>query len=161
MTRREFAKLPAFGAAGASALAAQQNVRQSAPAKGLPNIIFVMADQMTPFMTGPYGQKAAHTPNLDALARAGTVFENAYCNSPLCVPSRMSMFAGRLPSRIGAYDNASEFPCHTPTMMHYLRRAGHHTAVSGKTHFIGADQLHGFDDRLTPCIFPADFTDRK
>src|SRR5579862_9207327 len=104
MTRREFAKLPAFGAAGA--LAAQQNVRQSAqPRKGPPNIIFVMADQMTPFMTGPYGQKAAHTPHIDALARMGTVFENAYCNSPLCVPSRMSMFAGRLPSRIGAYDN--------------------------------------------------------
>jgi choline-sulfatase len=155
MTRREFAKLPAFGAAGATALAAQQPARQSR--RGPPNIIFFMADQMTPFMTGPYGQKAAHTPNLDALARAGTVFENAYCNSPLCVPSRMSMFTGLLPSRIAAYDNASEFPCHAPTIMHYLRRAGYRTAVSGKTHFIGADQLHGFDDRLTPCIFPADF----
>jgi choline-sulfatase len=156
MTRREFTRLPVSGAAAATAFAAQQPASQGR--KGLPNIIFVMADQMTPFMTGPYGQKIARTPNLDALARAGTVFENAYCNSPLCVPSRMSMFAGRLPSRIGAYDNASEFPCHSPTMMHYLRRAGYRTAVAGKTHFIGADQLHGFDDRLTPCIFPADFT---
>jgi choline-sulfatase len=153
MTRREFARLPVLGAAGAAQLGAQQS-----PRKGLPNIIFVMADQMTPFMTGPYGQKVAHTPHLDALARMGTVFENAYCNSPLCVPSRMSMFAGRLPSRIGAYDNASEFPCRTPTFLHYLRRAGYQTAVTGKTHFIGADQLHGFNDRLTPCIFPADFS---
>jgi len=153
MTRREFAKLPALGVAGSAAAAAQPQ-----PRAGLPNIIFVMADQMTPFMTGPYGQKVARTPNLDALARAGTVFENAYCNSPLCVPSRMSMFAGRLPSRIGAYDNASEFPCRTPTIMHYLRRAGYRTAVTGKTHFIGAEQLHGFVDRLTPCIFPADFS---
>jgi choline-sulfatase len=155
MTRREFAKLPAFGAASAAAFA-QPAAQQ--PRKGLPNIIFVMADQMTPFMTGPYGQKIAHTPHLDALAKMGTVFENAYCNSPLCVPSRMSMFTGLLPSRIGAYDNASEFPGHCPTMMHYLRRAGYRTAVAGKTHFIGADQLHGFDDRLTPCIFPADFS---
>jgi choline-sulfatase len=151
MTRREFAKLPAF----AAQLSAQQPAQ---PRKGPPNIIFVMADQMTPFMTGPYGQKVARTPHIDSLARMGTVFENAYCNSPLCVPSRMSMFAGRLPSRIGAYDNASEFPCRTPTMMHYLRKAGYRTAVTGKTHFIGADQLHGFDDRLTPCIFPADFS---
>jgi choline-sulfatase len=153
MTRREFAKIPVLGAAGVAPLAAQQQ-----PRKGPPNIIFVMADQMTPFMTGPYGQKIAHTPHIDSLARMGTVFENAYCNSPLCVPSRMSMFSGRLPSRIGAYDNASEFTCHTPTFAHYLRRAGYRTAVTGKTHFIGADQLHGFDDRLTPCIFPADFS---
>jgi choline-sulfatase len=148
MTRRDFARLPAFGAAAAL----------PAPAQGLPNVIFVMADQMTPFMTGPYGQKAARTPHLDSLASAGTVFENAYCNSPLCVPSRLSMFTGRLPTRVDAFDNASEFPAHCPTMLHYLRRAGYRTAVAGKTHFIGPDQLHGFDERLSPCIFPADFS---
>ncbi|HTM49126.1 MAG TPA: choline-sulfatase [Bryobacteraceae bacterium] len=155
MTRRDFARLPAFGAA--PALPSPAQAQRRAAAGGPPNIIFFMADQMTPFMTGPYGQKLAHTPHLDALAGAGVVFENAYCNSPLCVPSRLSMFTGRLPQQVGAYDNASEFAAHHPTLLHYLRRAGYRTAVSGKTHFIGPDQLHGFDERLSPCIFPADF----
>ena len=62
---------------------------QQAKTNGIPpNILLIMADQMTPFMTGPYGQRVARTPNLDRLARNGTVLENAYCNSPLCVPSR-------------------------------------------------------------------------
>jgi choline-sulfatase len=123
-----------------------------------PNILLIMADQMTPFMTAPYGQRVARTPNLDRLARNGTVLENAYCNSPLCVPSRTSMFTGRLPAPIESYDNASEFAARRPTFVHYLRRAGYRTAVAGKCHFIGPDQLHGFDERLTPCIFPADMT---
>ena len=129
----------------------------SAPAR-LPNIIFFLADQMTPFMTSPYGQKVARTPHLERLAGGGTLFENAYCNSPLCVPSRVSLFTGRLPAQVAAYDNASEFEAHRATLMHYLRRAGYLTVVAGKCHFIGPDQLHGFDERLTPCIFPAGFS---
>ncbi|MCL5744597.1 MAG: choline-sulfatase [Acidobacteria bacterium] len=158
MTRRGFMQMPG-AAAVAGGLNAAQNRRAGTGAKGsgLPNIILIMSDQMTPFMTSPYGQRVAHTPNLDRLAAKGTLFENAYCNSPLCVPSRMSMFTGRLPAPIAAYDNASELPAHEPTFMHYLRRAGYRTAVAGKCHFIGPDQLHGFDDRLTPCIFPSDF----
>ena len=109
---------------------------------------------MTPFMIGPYGQKAAITPNLDRLARDGVVFDNAYCNSPLCVPSRMSMFTGKLANDIDVWDNAAELRSEFPTMMHCLRKAGYQTAVSGKTHFIGPDQLHGFHERMTPCIYP-------
>ncbi len=149
MTRRSLMQLPAAMAA--------PGVR-GAPAGGRPpNILFIMADQMTPFMIGPYGQRAAITPNLDRLASAGTVFDNAYCNAPLCVPSRTSMFAGRLPAAVEAWDNASEFPAAVPTFVHYLRRAGYHTAVSGKTHFIGPDQYHGFHERLTQCIYPTHF----
>ena len=122
-----------------------------------PNIILILVDQLTPFMTSPYGHNVAHTPNLDRLARSGSVLENAYCNSPLCVPSRTSMFSGRFPAQVGSYDNASEFSADLPTFVHYLRRAGYFTAVAGKTHFIGPDQLHGFEKRLTPCIYPADF----
>jgi choline-sulfatase len=131
---------------------------QASNSGSLPNIVFIMADQMTPFMTSPYGQKVARTPNLERLARGGALFESAYCNSPLCVPSRTSMFTGRLPAAVETYDNASEFAAHRPTLMHYLRRAGYRTVVAGKCHFIGPDQLHGFDERLTPCIFPADFS---
>ncbi|MFB3830044.1 MAG: sulfatase-like hydrolase/transferase, partial [Bryobacteraceae bacterium] len=153
MTRRTLMQLPAAAAVRPETTAAQ-------PAKGNgkpPHILFILVDQMTPFMIGPYGQRAAITPNLDRLARGGVVFDNAYCNAPLCVPSRMSMFAGRLPNAIESWDNASEFKAEVPTMMHYLRRAGYHTVVSGKTHFIGPDQYHGFNERLTPCIYPTHF----
>jgi choline-sulfatase len=65
--------------------------------------------------------------------------------------------AGQLPSRIGAYDNASEFAASVPTLAHYLRAAGYRTILSGKMHFVGPDQLHGFEERLTTDIYPSDF----
>jgi choline-sulfatase len=156
MTRRTLMQLPA-AAAAPSLNAAGAAQTAAAPGGRKPNILFLMVDQMTPFMIGPYGQKAAITPNLDRLARSGAVFDNAYCNAPLCVPSRASMFSGRLPSAIDAWDNASEFRADIPTIMHYLRAAGYQTSVSGKTHFIGPDQYHGFHERLTPCIYPTHF----
>src|ERR1700730_11300685 len=86
-----------------------------------------------------------------------TVCGSFYCNTPLCAPSRYSWLAGQLPSKIGAYDNAAEFAAQVPTFAHYLRRAGYRPALSGKMHFCGADQLHGFEERLTTDIYPADF----
>ena len=65
--------------------------------------------------------------------------------------------SGQLPSVTGVYDNASEFPSDLPTYAHHLRRAGYQTALSGKMHFVGPDQMHGFEDRLTTDIYPADF----
>ncbi len=122
-----------------------------------PNILFVMADQMSALATPVYGHPVVRAPNLQALADGGVVFRNAYCNSPLCGPSRLSMMSGRLPSAIGAYDNASEFAASIPTFAHYLRRLGYRTCLSGKMHFVGPDQLHGFEERLTTDIYPADF----
>ncbi|HZO21501.1 MAG TPA: choline-sulfatase [Steroidobacteraceae bacterium] len=122
-----------------------------------PNLLILMADQLAPRMLPAYGGSVARTPHIDALARAGVVFESFYCNSPLCAPSRFSFMAGQLPSKIGAYDNAAEFPAQVPTFAHYLRAAGYQTALSGKMHFCGPDQLHGFEDRLTTDIYPADF----
>jgi choline-sulfatase len=121
-----------------------------------PNILILMADQLAAGVLPAYGG-GARTPNIDALAGRGVVFESFYCNSPLCAPSRYSFLAGQLPSKIGAYDNAAEFPAQTPTFAHYLRRAGYQTALSGKMHFCGPDQLHGFEQRLTTDIYPADF----
>lgn len=124
----------------------------------VPNILLVMADQMSALATPVYGHPLVHAPNLQALADDGVVFRNAYCNSPLCGPSRLSMMAGRLPSAIGAYDNGVEFSASIPTFAHYLRRLGYRTCLSGKMHFVGPDQLHGFDERLTTDIYPADFS---
>jgi choline-sulfatase len=122
-----------------------------------PNFLILMADQLTARALPAYGNRIAKTPHIDALAGGGVVFDSFYCNSPLCAPSRFSMLSGRQISAIGAYDNAAEFPAQVPTFAHYLRRAGYRTVLSGKMHFCGADQLHGFEERLTTDIYPADF----
>jgi choline-sulfatase len=122
-----------------------------------PNFLFIMADQLTALALPTYGHRIVKAPNIDDLARQGVVFENAYCNFPLCAPSRYSMLTGQLASRIGAYDNAAELPAAVPTVVHYLRMLGYRTCLSGKMHFVGPDQLHGFEERLTTDIYPSDF----
>ncbi|MEM9349216.1 MAG: choline-sulfatase [Pseudomonadota bacterium] len=122
-----------------------------------PNILVIMADQLAPHFCGAYGNTVVKTPHLDALAARGTRFDAAYCNSPLCAPSRFSFMSGQFISRIAAYDNASEFAASTPTFAHYLRTLGYQTCLSGKMHFVGPDQKHGFEDRVTTDIYPADF----
>lgn len=120
------------------------------------NILVVQADQLAAAALSLHGG-IAKTPNLDGLAAAGTAFDNFYCNYPLCGPSRGSMLTGRLASQVGVFDNAAELPASEPTMAHFLRLAGYRTCLSGKMHYIGPDQLHGFEDRLTAEIYPADF----
>ncbi|WP_171210036.1 MULTISPECIES: choline-sulfatase [unclassified Ruegeria] len=122
-----------------------------------PNILVIMADQLAPHFTGTYGHKTAKTPHLDALAARGMRFDAAYCNSPLCAPSRYAFMSGQYISRIAAYDNASEFKASVPTFAHYLKSLGYRTCLSGKMHFVGPDQMHGFEDRVTTDIYPADF----
>lgn len=121
-----------------------------------PNMLVIQADQLAAQSLSLYGGKAK-TPNLDKLAEMGTVFDNFYCNYPLCGPSRGSMLTGQLASKVGVYDNAAELPASEPTFAHYLRQAGYHTCLSGKMHFVGPDQLHGFEERLTAEIYPANF----
>lgn len=129
---------------------------QSATGKP-PNILFIMADQLAAPALPAYGHQVVKAPHLSRLAESGVVFDSAYCNFPICAPSRFSMLSGRLPHSIEAYDNASEFPASIPTMAHYLRSAGYRTILCGKMHFVGPDQLHGFEERLTTDIYPADF----
>ena len=122
-----------------------------------PNILVFMVDQLngTLFPDGP--AEWLHVPNLRALAARSTRFANTYTASPLCAPGRAGFMTGQLPRRTRVYDNAAEFASDIPTYAHHLRRAGYHTALSGKMHFVGADQLHGFEERLTTDIYPADF----
>ncbi|GAA4330319.1 choline-sulfatase [Pigmentiphaga soli] len=122
-----------------------------------PNILFIMADQLTAFALRAYGNRVCRTPNLDALAARGTVFEHCYCNFPVCAPSRASLLTGRLASRLGVYDNACEFPSSAPTIAYYMSALGYHTSLAGKMHFVGPDQLHGYQERLTTDIYPSDF----
>jgi len=123
-----------------------------------PNILFVMADQITAFALKAYGNPVCQTPVLDNFVKDAAVFENAYCNYPLCAPSRFSMLTGKMPSSVEAYDNGAEMPASTPTLAHYLRAEGYYTCLSGKMHFIGPDQHHGYEERLTTEIYPSDFS---
>jgi choline-sulfatase len=122
-----------------------------------PNILIIIVDQLngTFFPDGPADW--LNTPNLKRLAGRSARFKNAYTASPLCAPARASLMSGQLPSRTRVYDNAAEFASDIPTYAHHLRRAGYSTTLSGKMHFVGPDQLHGFEQRLTTDVYPADF----
>ena len=122
-----------------------------------PNILVIVVDQLTGtlFPDGPADW--LHVPNLKRLAERSARFANSYTASPLCAPGRASLMSGLLPSRTRVYDNAAEFASDSPTFAHHLRRAGYQTCLSGKMHFVGPDQLHGFEERLTTDIYPADF----
>ena len=116
-----------------------------------------MYDQINPTALGCYGNAAVQSPAIDALAANGVVFDAAYTNSPLCTPARYCMMTGQLPSATRGYDNAAYLASTIPTFAHYARATGYRTVLSGKMHFVGPDQLHGFEERRTTDIYPADF----
>ena len=122
-----------------------------------PNIVLIMADQLAPHFLPSYGHRVVLAPNISRMADEGVTFDWAYTNSPLCGPSRYVMMTSCLPARIGAWDNAAEWSSEIPTFAHYLADRGYLTCLSGKMHFIGPDQLHGFEERLTTDMYPADF----
>ena len=121
------------------------------------NILIVMADQLTAKALGCYGNADVKSPHIDQLAAEGVLFESAYASSPLCTPARYAFMTGQNISQCGGYDNAAYMPATMPTLAHYLRLMGYKTCLSGKMHFVGADQLHGFETRVTTDIYPADF----
>lgn len=125
--------------------------------KDVPNILVIMADQLAPQALPCYGHGLVDAPHIAALADRGVLFENAYTNFPLCVPSRASMMAGRYANAIEVWDNATEFPASTPTIAHYLRSRGYAATLCGKMHFIGPDQMHGFEQRLVTDVYPSNF----
>ena len=122
-----------------------------------PNILLILSDQMVAALTGTYGHPVVRTPNLDRLAANGVRYDAAYTAFPLCAPGRACLMTGRHASEIGAWDNGALLPADEPTFAHYLARAGYDTVLSGKMHFIGPDQLHGFRKRLTTDIYSSDF----
>ncbi|HIC88875.1 MAG TPA: choline-sulfatase [Anaerolineae bacterium] len=125
--------------------------------QGKPNILFIMADQLIPFLTGVYGHPVVKTPNLNRLAEQGVRFDTVYSPCPVCAPARAALMTGKYVSNIGAYDNAAPFSCQEPTFAHYLTLAGYDVVLAGKMHFIGPDQLHGFRRRFNTNEYPADF----
>ncbi len=120
-----------------------------------PNIVLIVSDQHRADWLGCAGNRVVRTPNLDALAAGGVRFTDAYCTAPLCVPSRMSMLAGRQPHRTGVLANGDSLPSGVPTLAHALALAGYETVLCGRMHFVGADQRHGYERRLVGDITPS------
>jgi choline-sulfatase len=119
------------------------------------NVLLVMVDQLVPFLTGAYGHPVVRTPHLDRLAAEGVTFDAAYTPYPLCSPARAALLTGRHASDLGCWDNAAELHGDEPTVAHLLTNAGYECVLSGKMHFIGPDQLHGYRRRLTTDVYPA------
>ena len=114
-----------------------------------PNFLIVMSDEHGPMWSSAYGHPFVRTPNMDRLASSGTTFDSAYCNAPLCVPSRSSFMTGNYVSNCEGWDNATPLPSDSLTWPYALRSVGYDCTLSGKMHLIGPDKLHGFDEQLS------------
>jgi arylsulfatase A-like enzyme len=100
------------------------------------NILFVMYDQLRADYLGCYGHPSIDTPAIDALARRGVRFTRAYCQSPVCGPSRMSFYSGRYVSSHGATWNNVPLRVSELTLGDYLKPHGLRVAVVGESHFL-------------------------
>ena len=113
-----------------------------------PNLLYIHTDQHNPFVTGCYGDPLVETPNLDRLAADGVRFDNVYCPSPICVPSRMAMLTGRHPYQNEVWTNSHILDSGIPTLAHAMGAAGYRPVLIGRMHAVGPDQLHGYAERL-------------
>lgn len=116
------------------------------------DIILILSDQHSFEASSLYPNGICKTVNLERIAEKGINYKNAYCNSPLCVPSRMSFLTGKLPRNTMIFDNDSALGSDVPTLAHALGARGYKTMLVGRMHFKGIDQQHGFDQRLVGDI---------
>jgi len=119
-----------------------------------PDILVFMSDQHHALYAGFAGHPIVETPNLDALAADGTVFDAAYTACPLCVPSRSALLTGQLPSKTGIFTNSGAIREDQATYAHCLGAAGYDVVLCGRMHFMGPDQRHGFTKRLVGDYTP-------
>lgn len=122
-----------------------------------PNIVFILSDQHHASVLGCAGDPYVRTPNMDKLAKSGTTLNHCYSSSPLCGPSRASMLSGLLPSETKIYNNMQCLPSDKATFVHALTVAGYETVLSGRMHFVGPDQRHGYEKRFVGDITPSFF----
>lgn len=116
-----------------------------------PNFLLIMSDQHVPFASGAYGSDVALTPNIDALAARGTTFETAYCNSPICVPSRAALATGMYVHDTGNADNASPYTgAEADSWGHRASSAGIPITTIGKLHYRSVEDDTGFPEQRLP-----------
>ena len=145
-TRREVLKaFPAAMAAGAANAAQPGNTNRERP-----NIVMIISDQFRWDCVGAAGLNPMHlTPNLDEMAKGGTLFENAFCNQPVCAPARASILTSRYPSGHGVWRNGIALAPGSTTLASVLRQAGYSTNHIGKWH-LGGNVGQGDKERLGP-----------
>lgn len=114
------------------------------------NLVFIMSDEHNRRVLGCHGHPMIKTPNFDRLAASGTDFSDAYCNSPICVPSRASFATGAWVHQVRFWDNAIPYDGSVPSWGHRLQQAGHKAVSIGKLHFRSADDRNGFDEEIMP-----------
>src|SRR5207248_10703116 len=114
------------------------------------NLLFILSDEHSRRVLGCYGHTMIRTPNLDRLAARGVRFTDAYCNSPICVPSRAALATGRYVHNIRFWDNGIPYDGSVPSWHHRLRDAGHEVTAIGKLHFRSADDDNGFTEEVMP-----------
>jgi len=149
-SRRNFLRAMGLGAASMAVPAHLGAARRPAFKDTRPNIIVIISDEHNAGVLGCYGNDIARTPNLDALAARGVVMENAYCNSPLCAPSRLSFTAGKYVSRVGAWSNNCWLPSDDyPSLPRLLDAAGYTTVLCGKMHY-DPTRRYGFTQEIGP-----------
>lgn len=112
-----------------------------------PNILFILCDDLRPQGLGCYGSEHVKTPNIDRLAKEGVRFENGFCTTSLCSPSRASILSGVYAHKHGVTNNFTEYPDSMKSFPGVLHDAGYATAYVGKYH-MGEDNdepRKGFD----------------
>ena len=114
------------------------------------NLLFILSDEHNPRVLGCAGHPMIRTPNLDRLAAKGVHFSDAYCNSPICVPSRAALAAGRYVHRIRFWDNAIPYDGSVPSWHHRVREAGHEVTAIGKLRSRSAEDDNGFTREIMP-----------
>jgi arylsulfatase A-like enzyme len=130
--------------------------------KSRPNVLWIMADQLRFDYLSCYGHPHLHTPHIDALAARGVRFTNAYVQSPVCGPSRMSAYTGRYVRSHGSTWNGMPLRVGEPTLGDHLREAGARAVLVGKTHmtadaegmaWLGIDPDSEIGVRVSECGF--------
>jgi choline-sulfatase len=114
----------------------------------MPNFLILMSDEHNPAVSSVYGHPIVQTPNMERLARLGTVYESAYCPSPLCAPSRAAFTTGRPPHEIGVINNCNVIDIEQPTYGGVLRDQGVYTVYAGKTDAGMHSSAMGFSELL-------------
>ena len=114
------------------------------------NLLILLSDEHNKRMLGVSGHEFVKTPNLDKLAKDGSFFENAYCNSPICVPSRAILATGRYNAEIGYWDNADPYDGKIISWGHRVVDANCDAVSIGKLHFIDDQAPTGFSEQINP-----------
>ncbi len=113
------------------------------------NLVIFMSDEHGARISGAYGDTKVYTPAMDELAKSGVTFTNAYCNSPLCIPSRASFATGQFVHKIRYWDNATPYDGKVPSWGHHLKLYERHVTCIGRMHFAGNGR-EGFDHQIMP-----------